>query len=90
MVNLLVLKPGKEYIVLRKANKNYVCHECGKPIFKGCFYVEDHINYLQTTREGRVFKKHYTNRICLKSWKGPLPQVTTFDGVEMKSSFGGK
>ena len=73
MANVLVLKPGKEYIVLRRASKNYQCHECEKPIFKGDQYVEDHINYLRVTREGRVWKQHYTNRICLRSWKGPLP-----------------
>jgi len=75
MVNLLVLKPGKEYIILRKATKNYVCHECGKPIFKGEHYVEDHINYITKTWSDYVFKKHYVNRICLKSWKGPLPNT---------------
>lgn len=74
MVNLLVVKPGKEYIVLRKARKNYLCHECSKPIFKGTYYIEDHINYLQSNRYGQVFKKHYVNRICLNSWKGPIPQ----------------
>jgi hypothetical protein len=68
-----VLKKGKEHIILRKASKNYVCHECGKPIFKGDLYIEDCINYVTKTRYDKVFLKWYHNKICLKSWKGPLP-----------------
>jgi len=68
-----VLTKGKEFIVLRKASKNYVCHECSQTIPKGVFYVEDHINYLQRSKFDKVWKKYYLNRICLLCWKGPLP-----------------
>lgn len=73
MANVLVLKLGKEYIVNRKARKTHLCHECHKPIEKGEWYIEDHINYLQKSRFDVVWKKHYTNRICYGCWRGPLP-----------------
>lgn len=73
MANVLVLTPGKEYIINRKANKTHLCHECHKPIEKGEYYIEDHINYLQKSRFDVVWKKHYTNRICFGCWRGPLP-----------------
>lgn len=73
MARVIVLKPGKEFIVNRRALKNHVCHECSKPIFKGESYIEDHINYLQRSRNDVVWKKHYTNRICFGCWRGPLP-----------------
>ena len=65
------LVPGKEYIVLRKARKNYLCKECGKPIFKGEEYIEDCINYVKPRFGMKPFLKWYRNKICLKSWKGP-------------------
>jgi hypothetical protein len=73
MVKILVLKPGKECIILRRATKNHICHECEKTIPKGVLYIEDRLTYLNTTREGRVYKKYVTNKICLLSWKGPIP-----------------
>lgn len=69
----LWLSPKKEYIELVTAHKNYVCHECGKPIFEGEEYILDCINYVTKTRYGKVFLKWYQNKICLKSWKGKLP-----------------
>ena len=74
MAKIIVLKPGKEYIVLRKARKNYVCHDSGKPIFKGEEYIEDHINYITPKRYGGAFLKWYVNKISLKAWKGPVPK----------------
>lgn len=74
MAKIIVLKPGKEYIVLRKARKNYVCHDSGKPIFKGEEYIEDHINYITSKRYGGAFLKWYVNKISLKAWKGPVPK----------------
>lgn len=68
------LQPKKEYIELVTARKNYVCHECGKPIFKGEQYILDCINYVVPSRTfGKPWFKWYQNRICLKSWKGELP-----------------
>lgn len=75
MANVLVLTPGKEYIVLRKARKNYVCHDSGRSIFKGEMYVEDHINYITRSRYDTVFLKWYVNKISLKAWRGPLPRL---------------
>ena len=72
---LLVLKPKKEFVVLRKARILHVCHECSQAIPKGVYYVEDHINYLQRTREGKCWKKWYVNKICLLCWRGPLPKL---------------
>jgi len=71
--NVLVLKRGREYIVLRKARKLHVCHDCGKAIPKGAWFVEDHVCYLQRRKEGGVWRKWVTNRICMTSWRGPLP-----------------
>ena len=74
MGNCIVMSPGKEFIVKRKARKNAVCHECGKPIFIGDEYIEDHINYVVASRSyGKPFLKWYTNKSCMKSWKGPVP-----------------
>jgi len=77
MPRILILKPGKEYILLRKARKNFLCKECGKPILKGEYYIEDHINYLVPRRGAVPFKKWYVNRICVRSWRHhmiPLPE----------------
>ena len=74
MAKIIVLKPGKEVIVRRKARKNYICHECSHTIPKGVDYIEDNINYLTRTRYDKVFKKYYRNRICLLCWKGPVPK----------------
>lgn len=68
------IQPGKEYIELVTARKNYLCHECGKPIFKGDQYILDSINYIKPKREGGAYLKWYQNKICLKSWKGELPK----------------
>lgn len=67
------MKPGKEYIILRKARKNYVCHDSGKPIFKGEYYIEDHINYITRRRDGSSFLKWYVNKISLTAWRGIVP-----------------
>jgi len=74
MGNILVLKPGKEFIVLRKATRNHTCHECSQTIPKGVLYIEDNINYLQRSRYDKVWKKHYRNKICLLCWHGALPK----------------
>lgn len=74
MAKIIVLKKGKEYIVLRKARKNYVCHDSGKPIFKGELYIEDHINYITAKRYGGAFLKWYVNKISLKAWRGSVPK----------------
>jgi len=71
----LVLKPDKEFIVLRRARKSYVCHECGQVIPAGVLYVEDNINYLVKSRYGTVWKKWYKNKVCLLCWRGPLPKL---------------
>ena len=71
--NRLVLKPGKEYIVTRLARKLHRCHECDKVIEKGEKYIEDHINYLVPRIGQKPYKKWVINRICLESWKGPIP-----------------
>jgi len=71
---MLVLKPDKEYVFLRKARKNYVCHECSQTIPKGASYIEDRINYLTRSRYDYVFKKWYCNKICLLCWRGPVPR----------------
>lgn len=68
------LKPGKEYIVKRKARKNHVCHECSKPIFKGEYYIEDVIKYVTPRFGKKPFLKWYHNKICLKSWRGIIPK----------------
>ena len=73
MANRKWIQPGKEYIELVVARKNYSCHECNKPIFKGDRYVLDCINYITKTKYDRVFLKWYRNRICLNSWIGDLP-----------------
>ena len=72
MVRIKVLKKDKEFIILRKANKNHVCHECSQTIPKGVSYIEDHINYLQKSKFDVIWKKHYVNRICLLCWKGEV------------------
>ncbi len=78
MDNRLWLKPGKEYVKLVTARKNTVCHECEKPIFKGDKYILDAINYVVASHTfGKPFLKWYQNKICLKSWKGPLPDSLT-------------
>lgn len=74
MQKVIVLSKGKEFVVLRRARKLHVCHECGQAIPKGVFYVEDHINYLRRSHYDRVWKKWVTNKICLLCWKGPLPK----------------
>jgi hypothetical protein len=73
MPKIIVLKPNKEFIILRKANKNHICHDSGKPIYKGEQYIEDHINYLTRKRDGSCYLKWYVNKISLKAWKGPVP-----------------
>ena len=69
----LVLTPGKEWIETVKARKNYQCHECEKPIFKGDYYIADHINYLCVSHYGKPWLKHYRNKICFNCWTGPVP-----------------
>ena len=73
MVKKLWITPGKEYITTQKAIKNYVCHDSGKPIFKGTYYVKDYINYITPKKYGGVFLKWYCNRIRLDVWRGALP-----------------
>ena len=73
LIRLLVLTPTKENIILRKARKNHQCKECENIIPKGSFYIQDNINYLQKSKYGKVWKKHYHNKICLLCWKGEIP-----------------
>ena len=84
MNKMLVLTPGKEYIVLRKAAKSHVCHECKRGIPKGASYIEDHLNYASSQRPRGLMKyvkknasggylAYYVNRICLLCWRGELP-----------------
>lgn len=63
----------QEYYELVTARKNYVCHDSGKPIFKGEQYILDSIQYINRDRFGEVRFKWVKNRICLKSWRLPLP-----------------
>ena len=74
MVDLLVLHPHKEHIILRKSIKTHQCHECHQIIPKGCFYVEDHINYPKRGKHDGLLW-FVTNKICLLCWKGELPQL---------------
>ena len=71
VAKVYVLTPGKEYVKLVKANKNSLCHECGRPIFKGEKYISDHINYVVRSRYDKVFLKWYVNKICLRCWCNP-------------------
>jgi len=67
------LKPGREYIVLRKARKMHVCHECKNVIPKGVLYIEDHINYARRARSGEGFLWWHTHKVCLLCWRGVIP-----------------
>jgi len=73
MVRIKVLTPKKEFIVLRKARKNHVCHECKRLIPKDAKYIEDHINYVRRKRSGDGFLWRVTNKICLDCWRGEIP-----------------
>lgn len=73
MVKLKVLKPKKEYIILRKAIKDHVCHECGKIIPKGAYYIEDHLSYVRRRKSGDGFLWYHVHKVCLLCWKGPIP-----------------
>lgn len=75
MLKLQVLKPQKEYVILRKARKNHVCHECNGTIPKGIFYIEDHISYIKhSKKDGHGYFWRVTNKICLLCWKGIIPK----------------
>lgn len=74
MAKVLVLKQGKEYIILRVARKTHVCHENEQHIIeKGDKYIEDHINYIVPRMGRKPFKKYYRNKICLRCWRGTIP-----------------
>jgi len=74
-MRVLVLKPGKETVILRKARKQHVCHECGGIIPKGVYYIEDRINYLRRrVRSGEGYKWYHVHKVCLLCWKGPIPK----------------
>ena len=72
-MELKVLKPKKEYVVLRKARKSHRCHECDCEIRRGTCYIEDHICYVRRRREGSGFLWRVSNKICLVCWRGPIP-----------------
>ena len=74
MVRLLVYKPGKETVIVRKANKTHDCDECHGLIPKGFYYVEDRLNYLQRKHGGGVFKWHHRHKVCSICWLGPVPE----------------
>ena len=62
----------REMIRLRKASKDIECEECDAVIKKGENYIRDRFSASSAYCE---YGGHVTNDICLKCWRGEVPQL---------------
>jgi hypothetical protein len=67
--------PNREKIILRNANKKWICTACKGPIYPSDYYFEYHIHILRDNKRRRGTSKHnkIVNRICVECWKEEKP-----------------